>query len=151
MKFKVHIPFVEAQGFELLRFEDGEADIALTPRDDHQNGWGVLHGGVTMTLLDVAMAHAARSVGVAAGQGDGAPVDLRGVVTIEMKTSFMRPALGRVLAKGKLLTQTPTMAFCEGSLFGADGEHLAHATGTFKYLRALPVGERKFKRPNASD
>ena len=43
------------------------------------------------------------------------------------------------------------MAFCEGSLIDAAGVRVAHATGTFKYLRALPVGERKVKRLNASD
>jgi len=151
MKFKVRIPFVEALGCELLRFENGEADIALTPRDEHLNSWSVVHGGVTMTLLDVAMAHAARSVGVVAADADKEPPDGRGVVTIEMKTSFMRPGLGRVVAKGRLLAQTATMAFCEGSLVDESGTVVAHATGTFKYLRALPVGERKFKRLNASD
>ena len=35
---------------------NGEADLALTPREEQLNSWGVLHGGVTMTLLDVAMA-----------------------------------------------------------------------------------------------
>jgi uncharacterized protein (TIGR00369 family) len=155
MKFLVHIPFVEALGCELLRFEDGEAEIALTPKDEHLNSWSVVHGGVLMTLLDVAMAHAARSVGVSSTQAARAAAaagpDPRGVVTVEMKTSFMRPGEGRVVAKGKLLTQTHTLAFCEGSLFDASGALLAHATGTFKYLRALPVGERRLKRLNASD
>ena len=50
-------------GFELLRFEQGEAEIALELRPELENSWGVAHGGVTMTLLDVAMAHAARSPG----------------------------------------------------------------------------------------
>ncbi len=151
MKFKVHIPFVEHLGFELLRFEDGQAQIALTPKDEHLNSWNVLHGGVSMTLLDVAMAHAARSAGVSSnGTAKNTP-DPRGVVTIEMKTSFMRPGVGRIVAHGKLLTQTPTMAFCEASLVDADGVLVAHATGTFKYLRALPVGERKVQRLNASD
>ena len=145
MKFKVHIPFVEALGVELLRFENGEAEIGLTPRDEHMNSWSVLHGGVAMTLLDVAMAHAARCPKA------GAEPDSRGVVTVEMKTSFMRPGLGRVVAKGKLLHQTNTLAFCEGSLFAADNSLVAHATGTFKYLRALPAGGRQLKRLNASD
>ena len=151
MKFKLRIAFVEHLGFELLRFENGEAEIALTPRDEHMNGWNVVHGGVTMTLLDVAMANAARSAGVSAADAGKPLPDTRGVVTIEMKTSFMRPGVGRVVAHGKLLTQTPTMAFCEGSLTDAKGELVAHATGTFKYLRALPVGEHKVQRLDASD
>jgi uncharacterized protein (TIGR00369 family) len=117
----------------------------MTPREEHMNSWSVLHGGVTMTLLDVAMAHAARS------PKPGAAPDPRGVVTVEMKTSFMRPGLGRLHARGKLLHQTQTMAFCEGSLFDSDNVLVAHATGTFKFLRALPAGGRQLKRLNASD
>jgi uncharacterized protein (TIGR00369 family) len=145
MKFQVHIPFVEALGFELLRFEGGQAEIAMKPREEHLNSWSVVHGGVTMTLLDVAMAHAARS------PKPGAAPDLRGVVTVEMKTSFMRPGLGPLVAHGRMLHQTQTLAFCEGQLFDANKELVAHATGTFKYLRALPAGGRQLKRLNASD
>jgi uncharacterized protein (TIGR00369 family) len=145
MRFRVRVPFVEAQGFELLRFDNGHAQIAVSPREDQMNSWGVVHGGVTMTLLDVAMAHAARS------PSDGADPDPRGVVTVEMKTSFVRPGLGRVIAHGRLLHKTASLAFCEGTLVDADGQLLAHASGTFKYLRALPAGGRRLQRMNASD
>ena len=145
MKFQVRIPFVESLGFELLRFEDGESEIGFTPREEHLNSWSVVHGGVSMTLLDVAMAHAARSP-----TAGGAP-DPRGVVTIEMKTSFMRPGLGRLLARGRVLQQTTSFAFCEGSIVDDQGELVAHATGTFKYLKALPAGGRQLRKLNASD
>ena len=145
MKFQVFIPFVEALGFELLRFENGEAEIAMTPREEHMNSWSVVHGGVTMTLLDVAMAHAARA------PVEGAPPDARGVVTVEMKTGFMRPGIGRLVARAKVLHRTSSLAFCEGSIHGTDEELVAHATGTFKYLRALPAGGRQIKKLNASD
>jgi uncharacterized protein (TIGR00369 family) len=147
MKFRIHIPFVEAQGFELLRFEDGHAEIGLSPRDDQMNSWSVLHGGVTMTLLDVAMAHAARSVQSAE------EASRPGVVTVEMKTSFVRPGTGRLLAHGRLLHRTASLAFCEGAVKDEGGRLLSHATGTFKYLSGLPVGPdgRKVRKPNASD
>ena len=145
MKFQVRIPFVDALGFELLRFDNGESEIAVSPRDEHLNSWSVVHGGVSMTLLDVAMAHAARS------PVDGAPPETRGVVTIEMKTSFLRPGLGRLLARGKVLHRTSSFAFCEGSILDPQGQLVAHATGTFKYLKALPAGGRQLKRLNASD
>jgi hypothetical protein len=38
------------------------------------------------------------------------------------------------------------MAFCEGSVFDAQAQLCAHATGTFKYLRKLPAGDRTLKR-----
>lgn len=145
MKFPIHIPFVEALGFELLHFADGEAHIAFTPRAEQLNSWSVVHGGVVMTLLDVAMAHAARS------PAPGALPDARGVVTVEMNTSFMRAATGRLLARARVLHTTASLAFCEAGAYGEDEKLMAHATGTFKFLKALPAGGRKLKRLNGSD
>jgi uncharacterized protein (TIGR00369 family) len=130
MKFQVHIPFVELLGFELEKFEGGEATIRFDPKPEHQNSFNVVHGGASMTLLDVVMAHAARSVEPAMG-----------CVTIEMKTSFMRPAKGALTAHGKLLQRTATMAFTEGRIVDAGGKLCAHATGTFKFVPRLPVGK----------
>lgn len=147
MKFQAFIPFVEHLGFELLKFEGGEAEIGLTLREELCNSWSVAHGGVTMTLLDVVMAHAARSPG-RPGEENGSGL---GVVTIEMKTSFMRPGLGRLLAKGRLLHATASLAFCEATVVDEKGALVAQATGTFKYLKGLPAGGRKIQRINASD
>ena len=136
MKFPLHIPFVEQLGLELHRFDNGHAELQVTLDASHLNSWQVAHGGVLMTMLDVAMAHAARSDN--AKEPDHGP----GVVTVEMKTSFMRPAEGRLTAKGRLLHRSTTMAFCEGSVFYEDHQLCAHATGTFKYLRKLPTQGR---------
>jgi uncharacterized protein (TIGR00369 family) len=130
MKFQVHIPFVELLGFELERFEGGEATIRFNPKPEHENSFSVVHGGASMTLLDVVMAHAARSVEPAMG-----------CVTIEMKTSFMRAAKGPLTAHGALLHRTATMAFTEGRIVDAQGKLCAHATGTFKFVPRLPVGK----------
>jgi uncharacterized protein (TIGR00369 family) len=139
MKFPVNIPFVEALGLELHRFDNGHAEVQVDLEAAHLNSWEVAHGGVLMTLLDVAMAHAARSVHAhEPGQGPG-------VVTIEMKTSFMRAAEGRLVAKATLLHRSATMAFCEGSVLNQDHHLCAHATGTFKYLRKLPLRGRATK------
>jgi len=129
MEFKVHIPFVKMLGMRLERMAAGEAEIHLDLREEFTNSWGVAHGGVTMTLLDVVMAHAARSLHPEMG-----------VVTIEMKTSFMRAARGPLTAKGRLMHRTATMAFTEGSIFDASGKLCAHATGTFKFVARLPTG-----------
>jgi acyl-coenzyme A thioesterase PaaI-like protein len=98
-----------------------------------------------MTLLDVVMAHAARS------PGDDGVAEASGVVTIEMKTTFVRPGLGRLVGSGKRLHRTASLAFCEGSLLDADRQLIAHATGTFKYLKGLPAGGKRIQRLNASD
>jgi uncharacterized protein (TIGR00369 family) len=129
--FGVKIPFVEHLGFELLKFEDGTSQIDFDPKPEHQNSFGVVHGGVCMTLLDVSMAAAARSV-----QSD------MGVVTIEMKTSFMQASRGKLSGKGRLMHRTATMAFTEATIYDAEGKACAHATGTFKYVPRLPTGTK---------
>ncbi len=129
MQFSVHIPFVEHLGFELLRFEGGEAEIRYAAQPEHLNSFSVVHGGATMTLLDVCMAHAARTV----------EPDM-GVVTIEMKTSFMQASKGVLLARARLIHRSATLAFTEGTVFDAEGKPCSHATGTFKYVRRLPTG-----------
>jgi uncharacterized protein (TIGR00369 family) len=122
------VPFVEHLGFTLEHFEGGTSEMRYTARPEHLNSFAVTHGGACMTLLDVTMAIAARSV-----QQD------MGVVTIEMKTSFMQPAVGPLVAKGRLMHRTATMAFAEATVYDAGGRACTHATGTFKYVRRLPV------------
>ncbi|OYU41840.1 MAG: phenylacetic acid degradation protein, partial [Burkholderiales bacterium PBB4] len=62
MKFGVDIPFVHHLGFELMLFEGGHSQIDYEAKPEHLNSFQVTHGGAVMTLLDVAMAVAARSV-----------------------------------------------------------------------------------------
>ncbi len=123
MNFGVEIPFVHHLGFTLERFEGGHSTIGFTPKPEHMNSFGVTHGGASMTLLDVAMAVAARSVSPESG-----------IVTIEMKTSFMRPAHGSLVAHGVLKHRTASLAFVEATLLDGGGQVCAHATGTFKYV-----------------
>ncbi len=126
--FGVVIPFVEHLGFTLERFEGGESELHYTARPEHLNSFFVTHGGACMTLMDVTMAAAARSV-----QPE------MGVVTIEMKTSFMQPARGPLVGKGRLMHRTATMAFTEATIYDEQGRTCSHATGTFKYVKRLLV------------
>lgn len=135
LSFGAEIPFVTHLGFALELFEGGESAIGYTPRAEHLNSFAVTHGGACLTLMDVAMAVAARSV-----QKD------MGVVTIEMKTSFMRPAPGdgsKLTGKGRLMHRTATLAFTEATLYDAHGNACSHATGTFKYVKRLPLGPKR--------
>lgn len=136
--FGAEIPFVAHLGFTLDVFEGGQSELGYTPAPEHLNSFAVAHGGAVMTLLDVTMATAARSV-----QKD------MGVVTIEMKTSFMRPAPGdgsKLTGKGHLIHRTATLAFTEATLFDAAGQACAHSTGTFKYVKRRPA-----ESPSGSD
>ena len=127
LEFGVKIPFVDLLGFTLEKFDGGESIMHFTPKPEHCNSFSVAHGGAVMTFLDVLMAVAARSV-----QKD------MGIVTIEMKTSFMRPAPAQagapLVGRGQLLHRTRSMAFVQASVFDADGALCAQSTGTFKYV-----------------
>ena len=128
ISFGVHIPFVAHLGFSMEKFENGTSELHYSPRPEHHNSFDIPHGGALMTLLDVVMATAARSVD-----------SEMGVVTIEMKTSFIRPATTKgnesLVAKGLLIHRTKAMAFTEGKVYDAAGQLCAHATGTFKYVK----------------
>ncbi len=136
--FGVEIPFAKHLGFVLTVCADGQSEITYAPQHEHLNSYSVVHGGAVMTLLDITMAMAARAD----------LVDM-GVVTIEMKTSFMQPSRGHLTARGRLIHRTATLAFTEATVFDDHGKPCAHATGTFKYIRRLPTGPKSSQPLNA--
>ena len=133
--FPLDVPFLSHIGAEFLGMENGHAEIALDLQTHHMNSWQVAHGGVTMTLLDVVMSMAGRSLDPSA----------RGGVTVEMKTSFLQPAGmpgERIIAKGKAFHRSTTMVFRDGEIWNGD-KLVAKAMGTFKYLKRLDAGRMK--------
>lgn len=118
-------PFVSQLGVEMVSLDATQSCIKLVLEDRHLNGLGFAHGGLLMTLLDAAMAAAAR-----AKDPDG-----QGVITIEMKTSFIRPGRGVLYAKGYCDHHSSTMAFCRGEVVDDSGRLLCQAMGTFRRVR----------------
>src|ERR1700693_2881998 len=125
--FRNDIPFIKDLGVEIISAESGRAVVALDLAPRHLNSWSVAHGGVLMTLLDLAMAAAGRSLDPAAGGG----------VTVEMKTSFLQPANAgtRLTASAHAFHRSSTMVFCDGEVRDTDERLIAKAMGTFKYLK----------------
>ncbi len=133
---ELNVPFLKLLGVRFLSAEMGKGEILLALKPEHTNTWEVAHGGVLLTLMDVAMAVAARS----ADPGD------RSVVTIELKNNFMQAATGILRVRADTVRHTATMAFCEAKLYNDQGDVCCMSTGTFKYLKRLPTrnaaGER---------
>ena len=125
--FRNDIPFIKDLGVKFVSAENGRAVIALDLAPRHLNSWSVAHGGVLMTLLDVAMAVAGRSLDPTAGGG----------VTLEMKTSFLQPANAgtRLIVSGHAYHRSSSLAFCEGEVRDTEQRLIAKAMGIFKYLK----------------
>ena len=125
------VPFLKLLGVVQEPAEPGRSRIRLPElRDDLTNLLPAAHGGVVMTLLDVAMARAATS------QPDAPSTT---VVTVEMSVRFVRPARGPLVAEGVVLHAGGSLCTCEASLRDEAGNLLATAMGTFKYWRS-PAG-----------
>jgi uncharacterized protein (TIGR00369 family) len=131
--FRRIVPFIKELGVEFISAADGRSVVALNLEPWHLNSWSVAHGGVLMSLLDVAMALAGRTLNADAGGG----------VTVEMKTSFLQPAKAgsRLVVSGYAYHRSTTMAFCEGEARDTDDRLIAKAMGIFKYLKSGAVAD----------
>lgn len=122
--FGVHVPFLSWLDVHGIEWGNGSARLELSLRPELHNSLGAAHGGVICTLLDIAMAAAARSDDPA----------LR-VVTIEMSVHFMRPGAGKLTAEGRLVLLTRSFAFTEAEIRDTQGQLVAKSSGTFKRLK----------------
>ena len=127
-------PFLQTLGVEVLGKSNGEAQLALLLRPDHMKSWEVVHGGVLMSLLDVVMSLAGRSL----------IPDAQAGVTVDMHSSFLQPGGvpgQRLVARGRAFHRSTTMCFCESEIW--NGERMvAKGMGTFKYLKRLDSAKR---------
>jgi uncharacterized protein (TIGR00369 family) len=118
-----HVPFIDHLRITRDHAQGGEATVAVELRPELLNNHAGGHGGVVMTLLDCAMAHAALS-----------KVDYaKEVVTVDMNVAFLKPATGTLVAVGRATGGGKSICFCEAQITNADGSLAARAMGTFKY------------------
>lgn len=126
-----HIPFLKLLGLRQLPAEPGCSALALPElKAEFCNLLPAAHGGVVMTLLDVAMARAATSL-------PDAPTST--VVTVEMSTRFLRPGRGPLRAEGRVIHSGGSLSTCEAHVHDEAGHRIGSAMGTFKFWRG-PVG-----------
>jgi uncharacterized protein (TIGR00369 family) len=121
-------PIAELLGFEIVDVAPGRVTFAMQAAEKHYNPIGMVHGGVTATLLDTVMGCALHSLlpkGVGYSTSD---ISIRYVRPITVHT-------GRVVATGTVLHQGRRTATAEGRIVDADmGRLLAHGTSTLMVL-----------------
>jgi len=118
------LPFAKLVGMQLVDIRPNEAVIEIEMRDDLRQPNGVLHGGVTATLIDTAMAFAVRTY----------LTDTEPTATIDLTVHYLRPHVtgkasctARVVRPGKrIFTVSAEVVNEEGKLI---------ATGLSTYTR----------------
>ena len=93
------LPFSKLIGMRLVDLRPDEAVISIEMRDDLRQPSGVLHGGVTATLIDTAMAFAVRT---RLGIGEA-------TATIDLTVHYLRPHISGTFtctAKGRPCGET---------------------------------------------
>jgi uncharacterized protein (TIGR00369 family) len=121
-------------GFQLISVcqDERRVEVAFDARADLlANPMKQIQGGYLCAMLDECMSVACM---VASGMTCVAP-------TVEMKTSFFRPAMpGPLRGVGTVVRWGKTIAFTEGELYDAEDRLVAKATGT-----ALPTPFKTYK------
>ena len=109
-----------------------EVEASFEAKGDFSNPMRQIQGGYLCAMLDEVMSIACM---VASGMTHVAP-------TLEMKTSFMRPATlgGRLRGVGRVIRWGKTIAFTEGELYDEENRLVAKASGT-----AMPTPFAKYK------
>jgi uncharacterized protein (TIGR00369 family) len=122
-EYQKKIPFVTHLRIATEALGEGTARLSLPIEAHLTNSLGTVHGGVIMSLLDVALCTAARTLH---------PTSV-GVVTIDMSTSFIGGGSGeRLLAEARVLKDGRSMSFVEGEAKNADGSLVAKAIATVR-------------------
>ncbi|MCG3141323.1 MAG: 1,4-dihydroxy-2-naphthoyl-CoA hydrolase [Anaerolineae bacterium] len=123
----IPVPFLDDLGFQVERAGEGRCRISapVTPRTINPNG--VLHGGITFTLVDTGMGIAAFTL-LAPGER---------TTTVESSIRYLRPATaGRIVAECRVIRRSNRFAITEAEVFDEAGETLAVAGGSFYISRS---------------
>lgn len=140
---RVQDGFADLLGYQLVRWQADEADVALLVEKRHLNRSGLMHGGVLCTLLDTACGYAGCYVAI--------PGRRRRALTLSLNTQFIGAGrLGmRLLATGRRTGGGRSIFFSRAEVRDETGVLIGSAEGAFKYRgnsgdpegEAIPPGE----------
>jgi len=121
--YQKKIPFVSHLKILTEELGKGTARLSLPIEKHLTNSMGTVHGGVIMSLLDIALCTAARTLH---------PGSI-GAITIDLSTSFIDGGTGaRLLAEARVLKDGRTMSFVEAEARNEDGSLVAKAIATVR-------------------
>ena len=121
-----HDPFAN----ELLQIDEGTSADGVNQshvdvRPELLNGGGIVHGGVTFSLIDQSMGDALMSLG-----GDWAAN-----TTVELKINYLLPISdGRIDCESRVLRAGRRIGVVEADVHN-DGRLVAKAIGTYAFIK----------------
>ena len=122
-EYQKKIPFVSHLKILTETLGEGTARLSMPIEPHLTNSLGTAHGGVIMSLLDVALCTAARTLH---------PESI-GVITIDLSTSFIGGATGEKLyADARVMRDGRSMSFVEAEAKNEDGSLVAKAIATVR-------------------
>jgi len=122
-EYQKKIPFVAHLKILTETLGEGSARLSMPIEPHLTNSLGTAHGGVIMSLLDVALCTAARTLH---------PESI-GVITIDLSTSFIGGATSaRLIADARVLKDGRSMSFVEAEAKNEDGSLVAKTIATVR-------------------
>lgn len=116
------LPLAQLMGMRLVDIRPNEAVIKIEMRDDFRQPAGVLHGGVTATLIDTAMAFA---VITRLAEGERAS-------TIDLTVHYLRPHTeGTFTCTGKVVRAGKRIFTVSADVVNEQGKLIATAISTY--------------------
>ena len=121
--------FMHLVGADLTSIAPGRVEAELMLGQQHLQQRGFAHGGLIATMADLVAGFAAITL---------VPDDF-GVVTSDLKISYLNPGVGQQLkAIGWVLKSGRRLHFCEAEVW-CDGVLIAKASATMAVIEPLPL------------
>jgi acyl-CoA thioesterase len=119
------LPFAKLMGMELVDVRPNEAVVKLEMRDDLRQPSGVLHGGVTATIIDTAMAFAVRTH----------IADHEFTATIDLTVHYLRPHTeGPITCTATIVRAGKRIFTVSADVENSDGKIIATGLSTYTRL-----------------
>ena len=111
---------------DILRLDDGLAEVRWLPQPEHLNRYGAIHGGALAGLIDTVASIASLT-------------KLKRIVTIELNVSYIKAATisNTILAKGVVIQAGKSLIRTTVELFNEDNQLITRGNLTFFILGEL--------------
>lgn len=108
--------------FKTTLIDDKTLEMEMPNSPLLDNSIGIVHGGLTATLLDTALGTLASHV----------PGNKKGAVTVELKVDFLTPGIGeKFICRAEVVHNGRQLVRMEGKVRNEKGNLIASASGTF--------------------